>query len=205
MPLPALAPEKFAPRPWAPLTDREFAVLATWLPGHDGRRRGRPVKDLRRTLDALFWTACSTRPWRALPAHLGKADSASRLLRRWAREGVLDGLVIAVSRSRLAQGCAVLRGMGYWFARLFRRMARVVYPSSLSMVLHLGVADAWPKTPLWLPRADLSKTTRRLVRAGEGGLRGTPPEVARSAARMVFWAQRFLGKIKTFRRGWTLC
>lgn len=204
MPLPALRPEHFSPRPWAPLSDREFAVLATWLPGRDGRRRGRPVENLRRTLDALFWTACSKQPWRALPEHLGKADTASRLLRRWVKDGVLDTLVIAVSRSRLAQGCSVLRGMGFWFARLFRRMARVVFPSSLSMVVHLGVADAWPKNPLWLPGRHLSKTTRRLLRAGERGLSGVPEEVARSAARMVFHARRFLRLTETFRRGWRL-
>lgn len=89
---PILGPRQLIPRAWAPMTDAEWAALRPWLPGADpdaAPRRGARARDLRRTVDAIFWVAASSGPWRDLPAGLGRPDSAGRTLRRWARAGVL--------------------------------------------------------------------------------------------------------------------
>lgn len=89
-------PTAILPHPFAPLTDAEYELLRRHLPPERGRR-GRPPADRRRTLDAIFWVACSRGPWRALPERLGRADTASRALRRWARTGHLDLLLTLVA------------------------------------------------------------------------------------------------------------
>lgn len=194
---------RFPQRPWAPLSDQEFQVLCAWLPVDKPGRRGRKPQNLRRTLDAVFWVACSREPWRALPEALGRADSASRALRRWAKEGVLDRLLFAVSRSPRAGGCPVLAGMAWWIARAFRRMARVVGLASIARARRLGVTDAWPSPTLWLPTRAEWRRARGLVRAGELDLSGLAPALMRSAARMVLMARRYLNRMRNFRRGWT--
>ena len=40
------------------------------------RLSGRPARDHRRVLDAIFWIACTGAPWRDLPAELGNRHSA---------------------------------------------------------------------------------------------------------------------------------
>jgi len=96
-----------APHPFRPLTDAEYDLLRRHLPETEGRR-GRPPADRRRTLDAIFWVACSAGPWKDLPRDLGRADTASRQLRRWARTGHMDLLLALVAnrdrrRDRLEQ------------------------------------------------------------------------------------------------------
>ena len=175
MPSPAAASFRaLPPRPWAPLSDAEWAALRPWLPGGDpdaaGRRGPRP-KDLRRTVDAIFWVAASKGPWKDLPAELGKPDTASRTLRRWARAGVLEPLLVKATHPD-AGGTAVLRSLGYWLAKTFRRMARVLSTAALALVKDpLGLVDAWPANPLVLPSRKLSETARREVRALGDALR----------------------------------
>ncbi len=92
-------------RTWEPLSDTEWAVLSPFLfraaeaametrreaalaaaqhpdapPFRERRRAGRPVRDPRGRLDAIFWLAANTRPgrapppWHALPERFGKPD-----------------------------------------------------------------------------------------------------------------------------------
>ena len=159
-----LGPRQLLPRPWAKLTDAQFAAVRPFLPGGDKapwvKTRGRRPEDLRRTLDAIFWVACSRGPWKQLPAELGKADTASRALRRWAKLGVLAPLLLHATLPALAAP-PVLQRLGYWIARAFRRMARLLPSSSLGMAKTiLGLVDACPAWPLQLPDRNLSETAR---------------------------------------------
>ena len=158
----ALAPHRLTPRPWRALTDVEWADLRVWLPHGDPDAvptRGRPRVDLRRTVDAIFWVAASSGPWKALPEELGKWGTAHRALARWARAGVLETLLTEVCRP---EAPGPLRGLGYWLARSFRRMARIVSAAAMALVKNvLGLVDAWPAWPLLLPNANLSKIARR--------------------------------------------
>jgi transposase len=158
-------PRQLVPRTWAPLSDAEFAALRPWLAGADAASPGRRPSNLRRTLDAIFWVAASRGPWKDLPAELGKPDTASRALRRWARAGRLEPLLVKALHPD-AEGCQALRGLGYWLARAFRRMARIVSTAALALVRDaLCVVDAWPANPLRLPDRQLSETARKSIRA----------------------------------------
>ena len=170
-----IAPHRLTPRPWRPLTDIEWAELRLWLPHGDPDRPhrgpGRPPRDLRRTVDAIFWIAASSGPWKDLPAELGKPGTAHRTLSRWARAGVLEPLLVKVFHPD-AEGSATLRALGYWLARAFRRMARIVGTAALSLVRDLlGLVDAWPANPLRLPDKSLSKTAKASLRTVGNALR----------------------------------
>ena len=171
----SLAPHHLTPRPWRPLTDREWAELRVWLPHGDPdvphHGRGRPPRDLRKTVDAIFWIAASHGPWKALPPELGKPGTAHRTLTRWARAGVLEPLLVKATHPD-AEGSAMLRGLGYWLARSFRRMARIVSTAALAVVKTvLGLVDAWPANPLTLPSRNLSKTAKASLRTVANALR----------------------------------
>ena len=171
----ALPPHTLTPRPWRPITDLEWAELRVCLPHGDPdmphRGPGRPPRDLRRTVDAIFWIAASSGPWKELPAELGKPGTAHRTLTRWARAGVLEPLLVKVSHPD-AEGSATLRALGYWLARAFRRMARIVGTAALSLVRDLlGLVDAWPANPLRLPDRNLSKIAKASLRTVGNALR----------------------------------
>jgi transposase len=152
----------FPPRPWAPMTDQEFIAVAAFIPGADGPLTGRPHKNLRRTLDAIFWVAASRGPWRALPEALGPADTAHRTLRRWAERGVLDRLLMAVSSHPLAGAAPALKGVAYFIARAFRRMARVLPEASIILARTLNLRTAWPAQAIQLPDRTLSENAKAL-------------------------------------------
>ena len=171
----ALAPHRLTPRPWRRVTDSEWAELRVWLPHGDPdiphRGPGRPPRDLRRTVDAIFWIAASSGPWKELPAELGKPGTAHRTLSRWARAGVLEPLLVKVAHPE-AEGSATMRGLAYWLARAFRRMARIVGTAALALVRDLlGLLDAWPANPLTLPSRNLSKTAKASLRTVANALR----------------------------------
>ncbi len=48
-----------------------------------GALRGRPPRDHRRTLDAIFWIAHTGAPWHDLPEDLGNWNAMHRQYRRW--------------------------------------------------------------------------------------------------------------------------
>ena len=152
-------------RPWQPMTDAEWEAIRRFLPPHEGR--GRP-SDKRKTMYAVFWIACSREPWRALPSHLGNGESVARTLRRWARAGWLDRLLVAVSDHPLGGGCDVLRTMTWLICRAFRRMARIVGENSVKLAERLGLRDAWPVRILRWPDWDMIHTASAIFRgAGE--------------------------------------
>jgi len=91
-PRPSLPRRLATPRPWRPLSDLEWAVLAPFVYRHTA---GRPIQDARRRLDAIFWLAAQPNGprqdypgpygtlygmprraarWADLPAHFGKPD-----------------------------------------------------------------------------------------------------------------------------------
>jgi transposase len=172
------APVFHPPRPWSPLSGAEFAALSPVLSGPP-RRRGRRPADLRRTLDAVFWIAASTRPWKELPPELGEPDTASRALRRWTRAGLLE---VLLARAAQADAGTALAGLAWWLARAFRRMARIVSLRGLLLVKYvLRLADAWPANPLTLPDRNLSKTAKRQLDLLNGGLLGYARRFSRAA------------------------
>ncbi len=133
-------------RPWAPMTDAEWEALRPYL-ARDPARGGRPA-DHRRLWDAVFWVACSSGPWRALPEDLGTPSGAHQTLRRAARGGAFERLLKALG----PRGDRALRPLAYRLLRAFRRICRLV-PLRLTLLAGwLGLTTALPCRPDRLPR-----------------------------------------------------
>lgn len=58
---------------------------------------GRPARDYRRVLDAIFWIARTGAPWRDMPAELGNWNSVFRQFRRWSASGPWDVMLEALA------------------------------------------------------------------------------------------------------------
>jgi transposase len=78
------------------LTDEQWAFFAP-LVTETGPLRGRPPRDHRRTLDAVFWIARTGAPWRDLPCELGNWNSVHRQYRRWTTSGLWDLMLEALA------------------------------------------------------------------------------------------------------------
>jgi transposase len=59
-------------------------------------RGGRPPRNHRRVLDAVFWLMRTGAPWRDLPEEFGNWNSIFRQFRRWADSGVWDVILEAL-------------------------------------------------------------------------------------------------------------
>jgi transposase len=77
------------------MTDDEWAYFEPFLI----RRDGRPPRNHRRVLDAVFWLMRTGAPWRDLPEKFGNWNSIFRQLRRWADSGVWDVILEALASS----------------------------------------------------------------------------------------------------------
>jgi transposase len=143
---------------WRPMQDAEWDSLQRIL-----RRSGmgRPSAEARRSWDGVFWVACSTGPWREMPAEFGRADTAHRALRRAAAARLLHRMLLRVCDHPAFAGDA-LRGIEWFIVRAFRRAFRVA-PCAITYARHLGLADALPAAPCWLPNPTLSETVRRIA------------------------------------------
>jgi transposase len=58
---------------------------------------GRPPRDHRRVLDAIFWIARTGAPWRDLPAEFGNWNSVFRQFRRWTASGLYEVMLEALA------------------------------------------------------------------------------------------------------------
>ena len=78
------------------LSDAEWAFFEPFVIER-GPLRGRPPRDHRRTLDAIFWIARTGAPWRDLPEELGNWNSVHRQYRRWTASGLWDLMLEALA------------------------------------------------------------------------------------------------------------
>ena len=79
------------------LTDSQYALLSPLLPV----RRGNVKIDDRQLLNALLYVVENGCKWRRLPKEFGNWHTIYMRLRRWANQGVLEGLFEALQRQRL--------------------------------------------------------------------------------------------------------
>ncbi len=152
-------------RPWEPLSDDEWAVLSPFLFRHNGP--GRPVRDPRGRLDAVFWLAARPQrhlpPWRALPPEFGKHDTVARQFRRWAHAGLWTRLLQALADPE-HPGIAVLRRLESWICRSYRRAWRLLGVQGVVLARRLGFLSALRAPSVFLPDPDLSGYVHRLLR-----------------------------------------
>lgn len=147
----------------APLTDAEYALLRPLIP-----ERGRPPRDRRLMLDAIFHMALSRRPWHEMPERFGKPDSVHRQLRRWMRAGVMDALL----RAAMTPAFARLRTR---ISLAWRRAARLAPVASFTLLRELEAEEARPAAWHHLPDKALSESVQKVVLRALEDLRSIPP------------------------------
>ncbi len=186
-------------RVWAPFSDAEWAVLSPFVLRAAGAA-GRPVRDPRARLDAVFWLAANTRPgtapppWATLPSAFGRPDTASRQFRHWAKAGLWTRLLEALTDPERPGG-AVLRRLESWICRAYRRAWRILGVPGVALARRLGFLSAL-RGPSWLlPDPDLSERVFRRVdsvldRLRRGEARLAPPGFLRAAQRLLAAAGR---------------
>src|SRR5271168_3289717 len=74
------------------LTDEQWELVQPWIP-RKSYRTGRPPKDPRQMLNAIFWILGTGAPWRDLPEPYGKFQTAHRYYSDWRRDGVFANIV----------------------------------------------------------------------------------------------------------------
>ena len=78
------------------MTDDEWAYFEPFLIHRGG---GRPPRNHRRVLDAVFWLMRTGAPWRDLPEEFGNWNSIFRQFRRWADSGIWDVILEGLAES----------------------------------------------------------------------------------------------------------
>ncbi|MBR0683696.1 transposase [Roseomonas eburnea] len=173
------------PHPFHPLTDAEFTLLSRHLPGSDSTpSRGRPPADRRRTLNAIFWVACSSGPWKDLPAEYGRADTAHRQLRRWAKSGHMD-LLRSLVANRDPRQDHILNALAWRICRAWRRISRIVGLGSLLLAKRLALRPALPADLRYLPDPVLSETVQSLVRRALNRVHAQPRGLFATLGRLI--------------------
>ncbi len=74
------------------ISDRIWDLLKEHLPGRKGAA-GRPAKDNRQFINAVFWILRTGAPWRDLPPDYGKWKNTHRRFCRWRDRGVWEKLL----------------------------------------------------------------------------------------------------------------
>lgn len=74
------------------LTDAEWELIEALLPSERGRK-SRPAQDNRRYLSGMLHVLRVGCPWRDMHERYGKWNSVYVRFRRWAEQGVWDGLL----------------------------------------------------------------------------------------------------------------
>lgn len=163
-------------RPWRPLSDEEWRILAPFvLKDGPGRRPG----DHRLRLDAVFFVATTGLPWSQLPPLYGEPGTVQRQFRRWAAAGLFDTLLHAAADPR-APEAAILRGMEYWLCCAYRRAIPV---AGTFMARLLGYATALGSAGLGPDRSALLSARNGKPLNSQGRGRGPVPSPGPEALR----------------------
>lgn len=74
------------------VTDEQWALIADLFPA-SGAKGGRPFRDHRLMVNAMFWVLHAGSPWRDLPERYGPWQTAYNRFRRWRDDGTFDRLL----------------------------------------------------------------------------------------------------------------
>lgn len=83
------------------LTDLQWSVISDLFVS---TRTGRPRRDDRTLLNAIFWVLCSGASWRDLPERFGPWQTAYSRFRHWQRAGLFEALLKRLHLRLDAQG-----------------------------------------------------------------------------------------------------
>ena len=150
-------------------------------------RPGRPLKDARRRMDAVFWIAAPGSAWHTVPPRYGKVDTISRHFRRFAHAGLWERLLGALARP---DAPPALLASEHRIVRACRRATRIRGLRTIVLARRLLFRSAL-RAPGWLPPdPDLSEYVRRRVsevrvRAVRESFRAVPPGFFGACAKLL--------------------
>lgn len=84
------------------LTDQEWEAIQDVFP--PPARTGRPPRDRRQIIDAIFWVLRTGSPWRDLPDEFGPWATAWDLFDKWNADGTLDAILSRLRAARIDAG-----------------------------------------------------------------------------------------------------
>lgn len=177
---------RYRPRPWSPLTDAEYEALRGYTERSPGP--GRPLKDLRGRLDAIFRICLTNIPWSRISTDHGPTATIHRHFRRLAHEGVWTDLLKASVRRRAPRA---LRRLHHWICAIFRRCVRLLGLPAVTLARRLHAFRAIPGPHWYFPDPDLSeRITARLARALQDPTNPALPALLRLCRRVLALATR---------------
>jgi hypothetical protein len=154
---PTHRPRRYRPVPWRRLTDAEYEAFRPFILNTGP---GRPVRDLRGRLDAIFRIATTNIPWSRISTDCGPTSSLHRLFRRWAHAGVWTRLLRCSVSRRAPRPLRALRG---WIAAAFRRCVRLLGLPAITLARRLRVFRALPGPSWYFPDPDLSESLQPVL------------------------------------------
>lgn len=165
-------------RPWQPLSDREWQVLAGFVL-HPGA--GRPPSDHRARLDGIFLAATAGIAWSAMGDDYGDPDTLRRQFHRWASQGLFDTLLHA-ARDPVAPQARVLRGIEHWLCCAYRRAIPI---GGKTVAEVLGYASALRPADIRRGPSHVSGMIDKLLKSAETArqARPAPPAAFRLTSR----------------------
>lgn len=172
-------------RRWQPLTDAEWDALLPFVLVQNGP--GRPLRDARRRMDAIFWIASSGSAWHTAPARFGKADTIGRHFRRLCHAGLWERLLRALARPDCPPA---LLAIEHWIVRACRRATRIRGLRIIVLARRLLFRSALRGPSWYLPDPDLSEWAHRRLfavmdRALREGFRTVPPGFFGACAKVL--------------------
>jgi transposase len=84
------------------LSDEEWACIEDLFP--PPAETGRPRKDRRLIVNAIFWIMRTGAPWRDLPAEYGPHQTVFYWFDRWTDDGTLDRILQRLRESHVQSG-----------------------------------------------------------------------------------------------------
>lgn len=147
-------------RPWAPMTDAEWAALLPFLAAAKKSPAGRPIANLRDRIDAIFQAVTINLPWSQFRTRAAATDTIARQFRRLAHAGAWTQLLKAAADPASP---APIKAIADWIAAAHRRAIRILGLAGILLARRLRLPLALPAPSWLLPDPDLSGTLHRLM------------------------------------------
>ena len=143
--------------PIATLSDLQWHALLPYVERRSPQ--GRPLKELRKRMDAIFRLVATDAPWREIPPEFGKGATVARHFRRLTHAGLWEKLLETLAEVSPAHPLNDLRAVIF---RAARRAYRIRGLGLIVLARRLGFVRAL-NGPCWLiADPDLSETLRAL-------------------------------------------
>ncbi|WP_424813153.1 transposase [Roseococcus sp. YIM B11640] len=139
--------------PHASLTDAQWSALLPLLARSD--TRGRPIRDPRGRMDAIFRLAATDDPWRLLPPGHGPAATVARYFRRLTHGGFWERLLIALAAAPKSHPLREIEGL---ICRAASRAMRIRGLGLNVLARRLNLKRALPGPPWMVANPILSET-----------------------------------------------